>query len=150
MRCSTRQIRPCLDRLSEAGCFAGCPPRELWAIASICSEIDVPAGRVLTQQGARGRECFVVLAGHAVVERDGVILAHVLAGSIIGEMALLGDGVRTATVTAATDMTLIVMRRTDLVTLRALGGAPTVWDQVYVIAADRRAVLDKIATDAAP
>jgi hypothetical protein len=44
MRCSARQVRPCIDRLGQAACFAGCSPHELRALASIGTEIEVPAG----------------------------------------------------------------------------------------------------------
>jgi CRP-like cAMP-binding protein len=133
-----------VERLAGAEIFSKCDRRELRAIASLCTPIDVRAGRTLTHQGSVGRECFVILAGHAVVERDGVMIAHVGAGSIVGEMALLGDGIRTATVIAASDMTLLVMSRSEFATMRALGiGHGTVTPTLEAIVEERRALLEQ-------
>jgi CRP-like cAMP-binding protein len=130
-----------VERLGRAELFSDCDVRELRAIASLCTPLDVRAGRVLTRQDSRGVQCFVVLEGHAVVERDGVIIAHVIDGSIIGELALMGDGIRTATVTAATDMKILVMSRTEFATLRALGIGRSVRPRLEQIAAERRVAL---------
>jgi CRP-like cAMP-binding protein len=77
--------------------------------AELCSKIFPRSGIVhyrpgekLVQQGSTGRDLFLVLAGEVVVEfkaAQDVRLGH---GSVIGEMALLADGVRTATVACVT------------------------------------------------
>jgi CRP-like cAMP-binding protein len=138
-----RANRMYIDRLGSVEFFSECSQRELRAIASFCTPLDVHAGRVLTRQGEQGRECFVVIKGQAVVERDGVIVGHIVDGSIIGEIALLGDGVRTATVTAATDMTLLVMSRSEFGALRGLGVATAAWHRLDGIVADRLALLEQ-------
>ena len=89
---------------------------------------------------------FVVIQAHAVVERNRVIVGHIVDGSIIGEIALLGDGQRTATVTAATDMTLLVFSRTEFGALRELGIAIAAWQRLDGIVAERRALLERVAT----
>jgi CRP-like cAMP-binding protein len=149
MRRNKRANRKYIDHLGSVEFFSECSQHELRAIASFCTPIDVRAGRVLTEQGAHGRECFVVMQGQAVVERNGVIVGHVVDGSIIGEIALLGDGVRTATVTAATDMTLLVLSRGEFGALRELGIASTAWQCLDGIVAERLAVLEQIAKVAA-
>ena len=69
-----------------------------------------------------GRECFIVIHGQAVIERGHSIIGHAVDGSIIGECALMDPhGLRNATVTAATDMELLVMSRVEFRALRALG-----------------------------
>ncbi len=141
-----RANRKYLDRLGSVEFFSECSQRELRAIASFCTPIEVRAGRVLTEQGADGRECFVVMQGQAVVERDGVIVGHIVDGSVIGEIALLGDGVRTATVTAATDMTLLVLSRSEFGALRGLGIASTAWRCLDGIVAERLAQLERVAS----
>ena len=138
-----RANRKYIDRLGRVEFFSECSQRELRVIASFCTPIEVRAGRVLTLQGADGRECFVVMQGHAVVERNGVIIGHVVDGSIIGEIALLGDGVRTATVTAATRMTLLVMSRSEFGALRGLGVARHAWQRLDGIAGERLALLEQ-------
>jgi CRP-like cAMP-binding protein len=139
-----RENRKYADRLQGAEFLAGCSRRELRAMASLCTPIDVPAGRVLTRQGEFGRECFVVLEGHAVVERDGLIVGFVVDGSVIGEMALLGDGIRTATVTAATDMTLLVMSRSEFAAMRALGIASGARQRLDGIITERHALTERL------
>ncbi len=141
-----RANRKYLDRLGSVEFFSECSQRELRAIASFCTPIEVRAGRVLTEQGADGRECFVVMQGQAVVERDGFIVGHIVDGSVIGEIALLGDGVRTATVTAATDMTLLVLSRSEFGALRGLGIASTAWRCLDGIVAERLAQLERVAS----
>jgi CRP-like cAMP-binding protein len=141
-----RANRKYIDRLGSVQFFSECSQRELRAIASFCTPIEVQAGRILTVQGEHGRECFVVMQGHAVVERNGAIVGHVVDGSIIGEIALLGDGVRTATVTAATSMTLLVMSRSEFGALRGLGVAPLAWQRLEGIVAERLALLEQLPT----
>jgi CRP-like cAMP-binding protein len=141
-----RANRKYLDRLGSVEFFSECSQRELRAIASFCTPIEVRAGRVLTEQGAHGRECFVVMQGHAVVERNGVIVGHIVDGSVIGEIALLGDGVRTATVTAATDMTLLVLSRAEFGALRSLGVANGAWQRLDELVTERLALLERSAT----
>jgi len=52
------------------------------------------------EQGAPGRDLFVLLDGVFDVEVDGVVVAQVGSGAILGERAVLGDGRRTATLRA--------------------------------------------------
>ena len=72
-------------------------------------EISLPAGRVLCEQGAVGREAFVIVAGTAEVRRNKKKVATLGPGDCVGELALLDHGLRTATVTAATDCTVLVI-----------------------------------------
>ena len=50
--------------------FSECSQRELQAVAALCTRLDVAAGSVLTRQGTRDPECFVVGSGSAAVEID--------------------------------------------------------------------------------
>jgi CRP-like cAMP-binding protein len=140
-----RENRRYIERLATASLFANCTPRELRVIASLCTPVSVRAGRVLTRQGSRGDQCFVVIHGHAVVERDGVIIGHVVDGSVIGELALLSHSTRTATVTAATDMEMLVMSCSEFTALRALGVDTSVRRALDEIAHDRLALLQRPA-----
>ncbi len=148
MNRNKRANRKYIDRLGRVDFFSECSQRELRAIASFCTPLEVRAGRVLTEQGAEGRECFVVMQGHAVVEQNGVIVGQIVGGSIIGEIAMLGNGVRTATVTAATDMTLLVFSRAEFGALRELGIATTAWQRLDGIVAERCELLERVATAA--
>jgi len=113
--------RQFIDLLQSTPLFAGCSTRELRLIASLVTEIQLHAGRVLVRQGTFGHECFLIVDGHAVVERDHTFVGHLGPGALFGEQALMNGALRDSTVTAATDIELLVMSRTEFASLRALG-----------------------------
>ena len=67
------------------------------------------AGRVLAREGGLGEEFFVIESGTAEVTRGGAPVAKLGAGDFFGEIALIREDRRTATVTATSPMVLIVM-----------------------------------------
>lgn len=69
----------------------------------------VAAGRVLVSEGSSGSEFFVILEGTAKVSRRGRKVATLGPGAAFGELALLDKAPRNATVTAETDMELVVL-----------------------------------------
>src|SRR5213596_3631876 len=88
-----------VDLIAAVPLFAGLSRSELGQVASIADEIDLPADKVLIREGERGREFFVLLEGEAEVARKGRKLATRRAGECFGEIALLSDLPRVATVT---------------------------------------------------
>ena len=100
---------PKIKRLSQVQLFSACSKRDLARIAALTVEIEVPEGRVLVRQGEFGHECFVIEAGTARVSIRGRKSTKVGPGDVFGEMALLYDAPRSATVTAETDMHLVVL-----------------------------------------
>lgn len=103
--------RSYLDKLKGVDLFAGCSNAEIERIASLTTQIDVEAGRVLCAEGKAGEEFFVIAEGEASVSRGGEEIARLGAGGFFGEMALLDGGARVATVTAVTPMKLLVLNR---------------------------------------
>jgi len=89
--------------------FSACSKKELQAVARASDEVALPAGRNLCEQGSIGREAFILLDGTAQVLRNGRKVATLRAGDCFGELALLDHGPRTATVTAATDIQVLVL-----------------------------------------
>jgi CRP/FNR family transcriptional regulator, cyclic AMP receptor protein len=89
--------------------FATCSKRDLGRIAALVDEIDVPEGRILTRQGDPGWECFVIADGQATATLRGRRAASLGPGDVVGEMSLLDQEPRSATVTATTDMHLLVL-----------------------------------------
>ena len=77
---------------------------EVKELAAVADRATATAGRTLVTQGGRGLECFVVAAGELEVVRDGVAVARIGPGSVVGELALLDDAVRNADVVALTDV----------------------------------------------
>jgi CRP/FNR family cyclic AMP-dependent transcriptional regulator len=102
-----------IEVLQRTPLFSSCSKRELAEIATIADEIDLPPGKVLTRQGERGREFFVLLEGEAEVHRNGRKLATRRAGEFFGEIALVSDRPRVATVTATTPLRALVIRDTE-------------------------------------
>lgn len=88
--------------------FAGCSDRERRTLARLGTTVSVDAGTVLTPEGKPGLEFFVIDAGAATCRVRGVPRAKFGQGDFFGEMALLDGGTRTATVTADTDMRVVV------------------------------------------
>jgi CRP-like cAMP-binding protein len=95
--------------LGGVALFRLCTKSELARIASLVDEVDAPQGKTLTREGESGWECFVVAEGTATARRGNRKLATIGPGSFFGEMSLLDEGPRSATVTADTDMHLLVL-----------------------------------------
>lgn len=98
-----------LDHLSSVPLFASLPKKDLVKIASAGDERTVDAGHVLVDQGAVGREAFIILDGTAAVKRANRTVAKLGPGDSVGELALLDRGPRTATVVAETPMSVFVL-----------------------------------------
>lgn len=98
-----------VDALKKAPLFEGLSRKELEHLAQLADDLEVPAGKVLTRQGDTGREFFVLMDGEVDVVRDGALLGTSGAGDFIGEISILEDMPRTATVTAKTPVRLFVL-----------------------------------------
>jgi len=98
-----------VDLLQRVPLFAGCSRADLQRIASIADELDLAEGATLIREGERGREFIVVVDGTVRVSRKGRKLRELGAGDFIGEIALVADVPRTATVTATSPVRLLVV-----------------------------------------
>jgi len=97
------------EQLARVPLFANLSKKDLKHISSLATTIKVNAGRVLADQGQPGREFIIVLDGEAEVRRDGEIVAKRSSGDFFGEISLLLDRPRTASVVATTAMTIDVI-----------------------------------------
>ena len=100
---------PSLDFLALVPLFSAFSKRDFQKLASASTQMNFGSGRVIAEQGARGREAFVILSGQATVSRNGRKVADLGPGSVVGELALLDQGPRTATVTVKSDVTALVI-----------------------------------------
>ena len=98
-----------IDLIKRVPLFEHCTKRELALIAKVADELDLPAGKELTREGKPGREFLVLLAGTADVHKRGGKVAALGPGDFIGEIALLIDVPRTATVTTTTPARVLVV-----------------------------------------
>jgi CRP-like cAMP-binding protein len=124
-----------IDLIKSAPLFARCSKKELTAIATEADELDVPAGRDLARQGERGREFIILIEGSAEVRKNGRRINALGAGDFLGEIALLTDGMRTATVTTTSPSHLLVL--TDRAFRRVTDTVPTVSLKVAQALAER-------------
>jgi CRP/FNR family transcriptional regulator, cyclic AMP receptor protein len=102
------------ERLAAVSLFAKLPESELRALAAVAGEMELAAGDVLTRQDEFGHCLFAIEAGTADVMCDGARLRVVGAGDVIGEVAVLASGRRSATVVATSPMRLISFFKRDV------------------------------------
>jgi MFS family permease len=100
------------------------PVATIEQLAAALEHADVEAGRTLFRQGERGEFFYVVRAGHVEVLQDGRLVRTLGAGDCFGEIALLHDRPRTATVRAAVGARLHVSRLRRSAYLTAVTGYP--------------------------
>ena len=113
-----------IDLLAAVPLFANCSKSELQRISSLADELDLADGATLIREGERGREFIVVAEGTVRVTRNGRHLRDLGAGDFIGEIALVADVPRTATVTATSPVRLLVV--TDRAFRGLLGEMPSI------------------------
>jgi CRP/FNR family cyclic AMP-dependent transcriptional regulator len=103
------------DALARVDLFSGLRKKELQEVATSCREGKYSPGSVLISQGEKGLGLFILTKGTVRITRannpDGAeeVLGTAGAGDVIGEMALLDDLPRSATVTAVDEVTVLVL-----------------------------------------
>jgi CRP-like cAMP-binding protein len=98
-----------VELLKKVPLFSKLGKDALQDVAQITDEIDLPAGKEMATEGDRGREFFVLLSGEADVTRGGRQINTMKEGDFFGEIALVTKMPRTATVTATTDVDVLVI-----------------------------------------
>jgi MFS family permease len=108
------------------------------AIERIMAELvrlDVPAGEILIREGDEGDRFYVIVEGEAEVTRAGTHVVTRRAGEHVGEIALLRNMPRTATVTAVTGLRLLALEREPF--LVAVTGHPRSRESAEAVATER-------------
>jgi CRP-like cAMP-binding protein len=108
---------PKIDRIGAVRAFRGCSPKQLNHIASLATEAELERGAVLCTEGTAGRQAFLILEGAADVIVGDRTVATLGPGEIVGEMAVLDHGPRSATVIAATPIVALVFSSGELLGL---------------------------------
>jgi len=98
-----------VELLQGVPLFASCSKAELERIASLADELDLAEGATLIREGERGREFLVLIDGTVRVTKRGKKVRDLGSGDFIGEIALISDVPRTATVTATSPVRLLVI-----------------------------------------
>jgi CRP-like cAMP-binding protein len=128
------------ERLAEIPLFSGLDKKHLRAISSLATPIDVAAGKALTREGEFGHEFIIVLEGEAEVQIGDDIVATRGPGDYFGEIALVANRPRTATVTAKTAMKVEVIGRREFQTM--LHDNPSIATEILGVVGDRLADIE--------
>lgn len=98
-----------VDVLAAVPLFSGLSKKELGEIARFVTEVEISPRQYLAMEGETGREVMVILAGTATVRKKGRKVAELGAGDVVGEMSLLTNLPRNATVKTNTFVAALVM-----------------------------------------
>lgn len=126
-----------VDDLRHIALFATMSNADLARLAQLGEPVDAEPGALLMDQGDVGLECFLVLEGEAGIMSSGQHLATIGAGSVVGEMALVGHRPRNASVVAQTPMRLLSFDITHFKQL--LEDMPQARDYIYGLLEERAA-----------
>jgi CRP/FNR family transcriptional regulator, cyclic AMP receptor protein len=128
------------EQLAAVPLFEGLSRKQLRRISSLMTRIDRPAGQVFTAEGQRGSEFFIVLEGEVEVRQGDRVVATRRTGDYVGEVAVLDERPRTATVVATTPVSVEVLSRGEFVSL--LAEVPELSGQIMATMARRLADLE--------
>src|SRR6478609_10591152 len=124
-----------IELLKRVPLFERCSKSELQQIALLADEVNLPAGRNLTTEGAPGREFVVLVEGRAEVRRKGRKVRELSDGDFMGEIALIAEVPRTATITTLTPVDILLMTARDF--RRLLKEVPSLQPKVMYALATR-------------
>ncbi len=111
------QRDPIIRRLRDVMLFSACTDHELSMLSARMTPRRAGGGEVLTRDGHGGQQFGVIVEGTATVRANGRIIATLGPGDLFGEIAMLDDGPRPATVVAETDLEAQVAGRGEIVEL---------------------------------
>jgi CRP-like cAMP-binding protein len=89
-----------IEHLRSIPIFSACGPNDLQRIAQLVDEVEIADGKVIMREGEPAKEMYIVVSGKAHADKGGKRLTEVGPGAVFGEMSLIAEGPRTATVTA--------------------------------------------------
>ena len=121
---------PLFDELSRS---------ERRAVALLSDEVTVEEGKQLTIRGSLSYEFFAITFGTVEVAIDGRVVAELGVGDVVGEMGAIANAPRTATVTATSPVTVLVMTARNLRHVER--EMPRVHDRLQAAIDARRAAL---------
>ena len=102
------------ETLDSVPLFEGLDPDARAKFAVWVSELEVPEGQHLADEGEYAYDLFIIRDGTAEVNQDGNVVATLGAGEFFGEMGVLERAPRNATVVAKTPMTLLTLSSWDV------------------------------------
>ena len=105
-----------MDRAGLTGMsfFSGLPDDELDVVAATAVEVEFAEGQALTTEGNLGHCIFVVESGEAEIAASGETIGRIGPGEVVGEIAVLSSGLRTASVVATTPVRALKLFKRDV------------------------------------
>ncbi len=124
MRCvvSTLGRQATVDRLQTVDQFEGCTRAQLQEVARLAERVQVGEGEVLAKEGRIGREFFLILTGTVGVTQKGRRVNTLGPGDFFGELAALNPGPRNATVTALSDVDVLIIGPREFAAMADISG----------------------------
>ena len=102
-----------LSLISNIALLAPLPPTMLEKLAARCSSAEMPAGCVIVTEGDEGELFYAIVEGHVEVRRGGITQRTLGPGDYFGEIALVRNTKRTATVVAMSDVRVATLGTPD-------------------------------------
>jgi CRP-like cAMP-binding protein len=124
-----------VELIKRVPLFSHCSKKELGLVAQIADEIDLPAGKTLMREGDRGREFYVLVEGNADVRKGNRKVNTMANGDFFGEIALVSQKPRTATVTTTSPVRALVVTEQSFRSL--MDRTPDVQRKILQALADR-------------
>jgi CRP-like cAMP-binding protein len=98
-----------LEHLRKVPIFSACTNKQLEHVARLVTEVNFPPGFTLMREGTLAHEFVIVESGTASVKKGGRKIASIGPGDVVGELALILDRPRNATVVADSEITLLAV-----------------------------------------
>lgn len=124
-----------IELLSNVRLFSALNKKELTLVGRNADQASVSGGTTVVTEGTPGHEFYLIMEGTAVVRRNGRKVATLGAGDYFGELALLDGGIRDATVTAETDLSVLVLGQREF--FGVLEQVPAVTEKILATMAKR-------------
>ncbi|WNZ66011.1 MULTISPECIES: Stp1/IreP family PP2C-type Ser/Thr phosphatase [Myxococcus] len=137
-----------MEALRKIPLFRHLTYKEQTAVLSIATTRTYPAGREIVVEGQPGEELFVVIRGRVAIEKNGVEIAELRAGGHFGEMGLIDNAPRSATVRATEPTRTMVISRPDLMGLmkrESILAVKMLWSFVQVLSDRLRATNSELS-----
>jgi CRP-like cAMP-binding protein len=130
-----------IEFLKKVPLFEGLSKKDLTAVARVAEEVDVSSGEVILFQDDAAPAAYILVSAGAIVRRNNRKVAELGSGDVVGELALISDSPRNATVVATSDGTILEVHRRHFLAL--INDSPALARRLLAQLADRLAAADK-------
>lgn len=130
-----------IEYLKKVPLFDGMSKKDLTAIARAADEVEVTSGEIILFQDDSAAAAYVLVSAEAIVRRNNRKVAELGPGDVVGELALITESPRNATVIATTDGTILEIHRRHFQAL--IGDSPRLSRRLLVQLADRLILADR-------